>query len=327
MLKGDCLKLMSVISDRSVDLILCDLPYGVTDAFWDKTLPFDSLWREYGRVAKLNANIVLFCSQPFTTKLINSQLKSFRYTWTWLKNTVSGAVYSHVQPMRKTEDIAVFSNPERLTLGNTGLHRELRDYLNSERKKCGKSLTELSKILGTQMTSHYFTAGSQFSLPSAEAYKKLQSTGYFARPYTDLKDLYQKGKAVAETQIYNPQGLGEAKARIHKAAKSELYGEQKNTYITEKTGWPHNVLQFNRESKTVHPTQKPVALLEYLIKTYTNPGGLVLDNCMGSGSTGVAAVNCGRRFIGMELTDKYFAIAKSRIEAARNSLIPSLEAS
>lgn len=139
--------------------------------------------------------------------------------------------------------------------------------------------------------------------------------------------MYQKGKAVAETQIYNPQGLGEAKARIHKAAKSELYGEQKNTYITEKTGWPHNVLQFDRESKTVHPTQKPVALLEYLIKTYTNPGGLVLDNCMGSGSTGVAAVNCGRRFIGMELTDKYFAIAKSRIEAARNSLIPSLEAS
>lgn len=228
---SDCLAKMPDIPDNSIDLILCDLPYGTTQCKWDAVIPFKLLWEEYKRIIKENGAIVLFSAQPFTTKLISSNMKDYRYNWYWLKNTATGGMFSKVQPMRCVEDICVF---------------------------------------------------------------------YKHKP------------------TYNPQGLLKLKKPIvnKENRKTELYNWQgKKQVLQTHTNYPKHVLQFDSVPTTerVHSTQKPVRLLEYLIKTYTNPGDIVLDNCMGSGSTGVAAVNLGRSFVGIEKEKKYFDIALKRI--------------
>lgn len=226
---------MKNISDKSIDMILCDLPYGVTDCKWDNVIPFELLWEQYHRIIKDNGAIVLFSVQPFTTKLINSNLKHYRYNWYWKKNNVTGFTFAKVQPMRCVEDICVF-------------------------------------------------------------YKKKPT--------------------------YNPQGIIPLKnPRVHSADKkiSTIYKlRSSNGYSEQKyTNYPKNLLEFKNEAvsnkQRYHPTQKPVALLEYLIKTYTNEGETVLDNCMGSGTTAVACKNTNRNFIGFELDDNYFEIACKRI--------------
>lgn len=235
LLKGDCLELMKGIPDGSVDLVLCDLPYGTTDCSWDSVLPFDQLWDHYNRVLKPNGAAVLFSAQPFTTQLISSNQRHFRYCWYWLKNQATGFTFAKYQPMRRVEDICVF-------------------------------------------------------------YRKMPT--------------------------YNPQGVqaimgSKARVRQKKASQKEsIYG--KGALLKEHTprftNYPKNVLQFNTE-RGLHPTQKPVPLLEYLVRTYTNEGDTILDNCMGSGSTGVAAKRVGgRHFIGIEQNEQYFEIARERIE-------------
>lgn len=233
LLNGNCLELMKDIPDGSVDLILCDPPYGTTDCKWDSVLPFDQLWAEYNRLLKPNGAAVLFAAQPFTTQLINSNRKAFRYCWYWMKNQPTGFTFAKYQPLRKVEDICVF-------------------------------------------------------------YKKMPT--------------------------YNPQGLLEIenpKSRKKKKSEREHIYKQDTLlkeYTPRFTNYPKNVLQFNTE-RGLHPTQKPVPLLEYLVKTYTNPGDTVLDNCMGSGSTGVAVTRVGgRHFIGIEQNQDYFEIAQKRIE-------------
>ncbi len=233
LLQGDCLKLLPEIPDGSVDLILCDPPYGTTDCSWDSVIPFAPLWAEYKRILKPKGTVVLFSAQPFTTELINSNRKDFRYCWYWYKNQATGFTFARYQPMRKVEDICVF----------------------------------------------YRSHGT-----------------------------------------YNPQGLQELhNAKAIKKNKPRADGVYKfdtllNEYTPRFTNYPKNVLQFNTE-RGLHPTQKPVPLLEYLVKTYTNPGDTVLDNCMGSGSTGVAVKRAGgRHFIGIEQNPEYFEIAKKRIE-------------
>lgn len=238
LIHGDCLDVMQEIPDKSIDLVLCDLPYGTTDCKWDQIISFNRLWQQYHRVSKDNTAIVLFAVQPFTTKLIHSNLKHFRYCWYWKKNNATGGQFAKVQPMRCIEDICVF-------------------------------------------------------------YKK--------KP------------------LYNPQGLVKLEKPIKKhASKGALYEWRgKPDYLQQYTNYPKHLLEFENEAfkgKRLHNTQKPVALLEYLIKTYTDEGAIVLDNCMGSGSTGVAAVNTNRRFIGIEKDNKYFDIAKQRIDAAVFSL-------
>lgn len=235
LLNGDCLKLMKDIPDGSVDLILCDLPYGTTDCSWDSVLPFDLLWAEYDRLLKLDGAAVLFAAQPFTTQLIQSNRKAFRYCWYWLKNQPTGFAFAKYQPMRKIEDICVF---------------------------------------------------------------------------------YRKHGT------YNPQGLQVIRdAKTKKKRPPQADGVYKmDTLLQEYTprfkNYPKNVLQFNTE-RGLHPTQKPVPLLEYLVRTYTNEGDTVLDNCMGSGSTGVAVNRVGgRHFIGIEQNKVYFDIAQRRIEEA-----------
>ena len=237
LLHGDCLELMAQIPDGSVDMVLCDLPYGTTACKWDAVLPFEPLWAEYRRVAKVNAAIVLTASQPFTTALIASNLKHFKYCWIWDKVRGVGFQIAKFRPMMRTEDVVVFGN------GNGAL------------------------------------------------------------------------------ATYNPQMVERDKIKKSKCYSSSdssplAYNDGLEREYTHK--YPTNVIEASNASQKgkVHPTQKPVALMEYLIRTYTNEGETVLDNCMGSGTTGVACANTGRNFIGIEKDDKYFAIAQARIEAA-----------
>ena len=233
---GDCLEKMKALPDNSIDMILCDLPYGTTNCKWDSIIPLKPLWSEYKRLIKLGGTIVLFAAQPFTTNLITSNLKDFCYCWYWHKNNKTGGIFCKRQPMRCIEDICVF-------------------------------------------------------IP--------------------------KSRAAA---TYNPQGLKVLnKPIIHKAVtQSEIYNLQsKNPSIQRYTNYPCHLLEFKGTAgKRLHPTQKPVELLEYLVNTYTKPSDTVLDNCMGSGSTGVACVNTNRNFIGIEKDEKYYNIAKKRIEQA-----------
>ena len=240
LLHGDCLKLMKDIPDGSIDLILCDLPYGTTDCSWDTILPFEELWAEYDRLLRHDGAAVLFAAQPFTTQLIESNRKAFRYCWYWLKNQATGFTFAKYQPMRKIEDICVF---------------------------------------------------------------------------------YRKHGT------YNPQGLQVVKnakpKRKRRPQRESIYNTDTlmQEYTPRFTNYPKNVLQFDTE-RGLHPTQKPVPLLEYLVKTYTNPGDTVLDNCMGSGSTGVAVKRVGgRHFIGIEQNQVYFDIARERIEGAEHGQV------
>lgn len=237
LMQGDCLELMKQLPDKSVDMVLCDLPYGITKNKWDKTIPLNLLWQQYGRIVKPNTVVALFGNQPFTSHLVLSNENIFRYALVWEKNKFSDFLNAKRKPMKTNEDICIF-------------------------------------------------------------YKK-QPT-------------------------YNPQyGRGEKYVRwnTQKAVDRQTnYGKHKSN-IAQSDGkrLPTTVLRFNRVERPIHPTQKPTDLLEWLIKTYTNEGETVLDNCMGSGSTGVACVNTNRNFIGMELDPQYFEIAKKRIEEAEKA--------
>jgi site-specific DNA-methyltransferase (adenine-specific) len=224
LIQGDCLEKMKDIPDKSIDMILCDLPYGTTACKWDSIIPFEPLWEQYERIIKDNGAIVLFGSEPFTSFLVMSNLKMFKYCWYWKKNNHSNPFLAKTQPLRIVEDILVF-------------------------------------------------------------YKKLPT--------------YNRN-----TQATN---------KISRSCNSQNYGGRESVVYTQtETGYPKNLLEFNSETG-LHPTQKPVALLEYLIKTYTNEGETVLDNCMGSGTTAVACINTNRNFIGIELDPEYFKIAEKRI--------------
>jgi len=233
LIHGDCLEKMKDIPDKSIDMILCDLPYGTTACKWDVVIPFEPLWEQYKRIIKDRGAIVLFGNQPFTTLLIASKLSWFKYCWQWDKKIPAGMSYARFRPMQQTEDIAVFTSDG------------------------GPSV-------------------------------------YF--PQMIKRDKPIKGGGMVQSE----------------SAASAGYKALKKTYEEKQ---PVTLIQFDKIRKgSLHPTQKPVALLEYLIKTYTIEGETVLDNCMGSGSTGIACINTNRNFIGIEKDDKYFEIAKKRIK-------------
>lgn len=238
LMKGDCLELMKQIPDGSVDMILCDLPYGTTACKWDSVIPFDALWRQYKRIAKPNAAVVLTAAQPFTTRLIASNFEEFKYGLVWKKNKATGFMQAKTKPLNSHEDILVF--------------------------------------VGFKISAQHFRG------------------------------------------TYNPQGVEDAGMREYSNARKadHITGNRVAGIAKSGKGYPKSVLEFSNETKTVHPTQKPVALMEYLIRTYTNEGMTVLDNCMGSGTTGAACANTGRKFIGIEMDEKYFEIAKNRVESA-----------
>lgn len=322
LLNGDCMELLKGIPEKSIDMVLCDLPYGFTDAKWDNKLNMQELKEEYLRVLKINGVIVLFSNQPFTTDIMNTLRPYYSHTWFWIKNNKTGALSCKNQPLKCVEEVHVFRNS--WNTNNKGLYPKTRAYLMEEREKAGIKGKALKALLGNCMGSHYFTMGEQFQLPPAEAYEKLQSTGYFKKPYAELVELFNSEKA--ETQAgdalairYYPQGLVKLdKPIINKGAgkKCNLYTPRMDESVQEYTNYPCNVLYYDTEAKRYHPTQKPIALLEYLINTYAHTGETVLDNTMGSGSTGVACVNTGREFIGMEMDARYFEVAENRIKEA-----------
>ena len=231
---GDCLERMKEIESGTVDMILCDLPYGTTCCSWDAVIPFEPLWEQYERVIKENGAIVLFAAQPFTAVLACSNLKLFRYEWIYEKSNATGFMNAKKQPLRAHENILVFykSQPTYNPIKTYGHQRQ-----KSRRKDIG----------------------------------------------------------------------------------SECYGKtlKVNDYDSTER-YPRSVQVFSSDKQKLnfHPTQKPVALCEYLIRTYTNEGETVLDNTMGSGTTGVACVNTGRHFIGIEQEEKYFLVAQERIALA-----------
>lgn len=237
--QGDCLELMKDIPEGSVDCIIADLPYGTTENDYDKIIPFEPLWEQYNRIIKDNGAIVLFSQQPFTSLLVNSNTKMFRYEWIWQKTKSTGFMNAKKMPLKSHENILVF-------------------------------------------------------------YKKMPT--------------------------YNPQGITTnvaIKAGRSRKGNSRNYGKTgcgNPDYIQTTSNYPKDIIQFGNPSNKghLHPNQKPIALLEYLVKTYTNEGDVVLDNCMGSGSTGVACVNTNRNFIGIELDKHYFDIAKKRITETMN---------
>lgn len=238
---GDCLELMKEIPDKSVDMILCDLPYNMTSMSWDCLIPFDKLWEQYNRIIKDNGNIILFSSRLFTYKLINSNIKNFKYKIIWKKNVPTGTSSAKYRPMKYYEEICVFNN-------GVGTYNPIK----KERVGVGKSCYNYD---------HYCNPNNHMNLGKVK-------------------------------KRYDPDFVQ-----------------------------PSDVIEFNvvpnRKGK-LHPTQKPIELLEYLIKTYSDNGDLILDNCMGSGSTGVACINTNRNFIGIELDQKYFEIAKKRISGEKD---------
>lgn len=314
---------MKRIPDHSIDMILCDLPYGFTDCKWDTVIPFSDLWKQYKRIAKKNCVCALFGNQPFTSAMISSNLSEFSHIWYWKKNNPTNAINAKRQPMRCIEEISIFVLNQS-SKNNEGLHEDLRKYFFYELDKSGWKRKDVDKLLNSSMSSHYFTNGQQFQIPSAENYKKLQdATGCFQRPYEEIKAEFVGVKI--EPYTYNPQGVRDLdKPRT----KREHDGIERNVYSPAspkihkqaKTGYPTTLLEIknvhNVGKNRFHPTQKPVELLEYLVKTYSNEGETVLDNCMGSGSTGVACMNTGRKFIGIELDKGYFDIAERRIADA-----------
>jgi site-specific DNA-methyltransferase (adenine-specific) len=248
LLRGDCLDRMAEIPDGSVDMVLADLPYGTTACKWDSVIPFEPLWAHYRRVTKPNAAIVLTASQPFTSALVMSNPKWFRYAWVWEKDAGSNFATVKFQPMKEHEDVCVF-------------YRERPTYHAQRQERVGS----------------------------------------------------RKGRATTT---------------VDSGRTGSVYGTQAGTGILSvpELRSPRSIQRFKRE-RGLHPTQKPVALMEYLIRTYTNEGETVLDNTMGSGTTGVACLNTGRRFIGMEKDASIFATAQARIAAAQSErdslLIPA----
>jgi site-specific DNA-methyltransferase (adenine-specific) len=223
--QGDCLELMKEIPDKSIDMILCDLPYGTTACRWDTVIPFEPLWEQYNRIIKDNGAIVLFGSEPFSTELRHSNLKMYKYDYYWKKSRPVNHINAKRMPMRYIETISVFYKKQ--------------PTFNRQRKK--RTITTTSTTTNT------------------------------------------------------------------------VFGASINGYTREvEYDAKFDLLSFSKDG-SIHPTQKPVALLEYLIKTYTNEGETVLDNCMGSGSTGVACINTNRDFIGYELDENYFEIAEKRL--------------
>jgi len=235
---GDCLIEMDKIADKSIDMILCDLPYGTTACKWDIIIPFDKLWAQYERIIKQNGAIVLTASQPFTSALVMSNPKIFRYEWIWHKQTASNFACAKYQPLKEHENITVFSK-----------YKHLYNPIKEERK--GSGLIRLK--------SGYKSNGTRTEL-----------TGMLGNR---IGKIYDELKYPSSIQFFKNKG--------------------------------------NEEK--LHPTQKPIALMEYLIKTYTNEGDTVLDNCMGSGTSGVACRNTNRHFIGIEQDKKYFDIAVKRV--------------
>jgi len=248
--QGDCLELMKQIKDKSVDMILCDLPYGTTACKWDVIIPFDKLWKQYERIIKNNGAIVLTASQPFTSALVMSNPKLFKHSWIWEKQKASNFMCMKYQPAKYHEDIVVF----------------------------GKKTVKFNPI----------------------------------------KWIVDESKRDKRKTVNNP--ITNKDCHLGKIARTRK--------ADDGSRYPKSIIKIDKKiNSNLHPTQKPVKLFEYLIKTYSDKGCLVLDNCAGSGTTAIASINTGRNWICIESDKKYFEIAQKRIEehSQQSTLLPLTE--
>jgi len=307
-IQGDCLEVMKGIPDKSIDMVLCDLPYGTTACSWDTIIPLDLLWEQYKRIIKDNGVIVLTASQPFTSMLVMSNIKMFKYEWIWIKNRASRFLSTKTQPLKKSEDILVF---DKMSSYDEEYTDRRRIYFKNILSFIGKSRAQIVSETN-QGLDHCFRFGSlQFDMPTKKNYQLLIDLYGIDK----MDGFIEYDKNVFNIK-YNPLGLRKIKNPKEKGSikgsNGDVYSLNRKTYKEEFTNYPNNVLYFDCESG-LHPTQKPVALFEYLIKTYTNEGDLVLDNCAGSGTTGVACRNTNRNYILIEIEKKYCDIARKRL--------------
>ncbi len=235
--QGDCLVEMDKIEDKSIDMIFCDLPYGVTSNKWDAVIPFEPLWKQYNRILKPTGIIALTASQPFSSALVMSNPKMFKHEWIWIKNRGGNFANTVREPFKEHEQVLIFSN------GKWTYNKQMQERTGAGADRVKYDLNHRSK---------------------SENYREFEG---------------REGVKLPEMRV------------------------------------PSSWQKFNTDTSGLHPTIKPLELMEYLIKTYTNEGETVLDNCMGSGTTGVACKKTGRHFIGIEKDEKYFEIAVSRVSA------------
>lgn len=292
---GDCLELMKNIPDRSVDLVLVDPPYGTVKSLgsskdgyisnfkgneWDVPIPTKEMFIEISRVLKSKRKAIIFSQEPYTSSLISSAIDSlpFDYRAIWYKNSSGHNLNAKHSMVNVFEDICIFSKRT-----DTYDH-PLKEVFNNELKKSGKSRKDAVNLVG-HTANHYFTNGVQFYIPSKKNFKVLKDNGFITLDYDECVEIDKK-------YFENNKGVFN---------------------LWEGNNIKSNVLQYKKESERYHPTQKPILLLEDLIKTFSNENDLVLDFTMGSGSTGVACCNLNRKFIGIEKDDKFFEIAQNRV--------------
>jgi len=319
LIKGDCLIESDKIESGSVDLILTDLPYGnmnkaptgwkIENLQWDITIEPKKVYEIANRILRKNGKMILFSQEPYTTKLITEAIPNipFNYRATWEKDNFANALGVKKNMVSFTEDVLVFSKFSGIIeKSDYSKPHPLRDYFNEELLKSGNTTKEIVNLAGSS-ASHYFTKGNQFRLPTKEKYAILQTTGFFNKDFTELNKIHNDFRK--ERNIERDEYL-----KKH----SEKYPSTFNLWEGKK--YKSNILKYKKDYDGHHPTQKPVLLLEDLIKTFSNENDLVVDLTMGSGSTGVACVNTKRNFIGIELDDKYYNIAKQRIGQAQLKL-------
>ena len=325
---GDCLELMPQIEDKSIDMILCDLPYGTTNCKWDSIIPFDKLWKEYKRIIKHKGAIILTASQPFTSALIMSNLNSYRHIWHWKKSRPTGFQRVSHEPLRATEDILVFYEPiitpqdyEKVITTEEMIF--FKDKLREIVKNTGITLKELNVICGFEASGYLRKSSSWKNIVPDENKLKILCDN-LKYPYNDLlfylHNAISSLKTLSKTntynprRVFNPQGIVPCVKTNKRGSSGNNWTDlESNSYDVEYENYPINILEIASEGKPLHPTQKPVELFEYLIKTYTNEQMVVLDNCIGVGTTAIACKNTNRNFIGIEQEQKYVDIANERL--------------
>ena len=321
---GDTIEQMKLIPDKSINLICADLPYGTTACAWDVVIPFDKLWEQYDRLLKDNGSVVLTASQPFTSILLMSNLKWFSHEWIWEKEAGSNFLLANKQPIKIHESILVFNRPINEVKNDFCKYSDIRDYFQEERKKTNLSYKEINeKCFGSAsngggMASNILTSYKKgWSFPIKEKYEALQKIGICKIPYEELKNEYLKEFEIERT--YNPIKTNGKPYVIKQGGTSDVYGNKENNITTENKGdrFPTSILKFKRDKEKLHPTQKPLELIKYLVRTYSNENDTVLDNTMGSNTTGLACLQLNRNYIGIENDLNMFETSKNRLEEKR----------
>jgi len=300
----DCFDVFPYIADKSVDMICCDLPYGTTACAWDVIIPFDKLWNEYKRIIKDKGVIVLFGSEPFSSLLRTSNLDWYKYDWIWEKNNAGNFQLVKYQPLKIHETISVFYNE---TPDMEFANIMLENMKRLELKNIDVSRLELSRTGG--MTGWVTNKLNGSQLPTAEQWDKICNLFGIENKYYEILSTVKRityNLDLDDTDIIC-SNKGKAGSLGHLSSESK-----RDNYIQTKTGYPKSILKYDRENG-LHPTQKPLELMKYLIKTYSNEDDVVMDNCMGSNTTGLACKELNRQYIGIEKDKNYYDVSVSRV--------------